>query len=304
MQILGHTAAMISHFYLGQLLAAREEGIRSVAPYDPQRADRVIQLVGHDTRTAFLTFSAHWIWMLGYPDQAVRISNEKDAHARRLGHALDLGYALTVGAYAFDYRCEPEELLERAREANRLAREQGLPALYETMVPQVEGLARLRSGHLSEAISLLRQGIENWHRLGGHSRVPYLKSALAEAMALEGDLEAALRLIDECLEQINRPGWQERLHFAEVLRLKAWILMRQGRDEEAESPLRASIEWAREQQAKSWELRSSTTLAQLLLERSQRDAAREVLAPIYNWFTEGFDTHDLRAARTLLDSLR
>jgi predicted ATPase len=123
-------------------------------------------------------------------------------------------------------------------------------------------------------------------------------------MALEGDLEAALRLIDECLEQINRPGWQERLHFAEVLRLKAWILMRQGRDEEAESPLRASIEWAREQQAKSWELRSSTTLAQLLLERSQRDAAREVLAPIYNWFTEGFDTHDLRAARTLLDSLR
>ena len=305
MQILGHTAAMISHFYLGQLLAAREHGNRSVAAVRSRStADRVMQLTGHDTRTVFLDLSAHWTWMLGYPDQAMRISNEKDAHARRLGHALNLGYALTVGAYAFDYRCEPEQLLERAREADRLAREQGIPTLYETMVPQVEGLARLRSRQLSESISLLRQGIENWNRLGGHTRVPYLKSALAEALALQGDLDAALEMIGESLEQIERPGWQERLHLAEVLRLKGWMLMRQGRGEEAETPLRASIDWARQQQAKSWELRSSTTLAQLLLERGRRDAAREVLAPIYDWFTEGFDTHDLMAARALLESLR
>ena len=134
--------------------------------------------------------------------------------------------------------------------------------------------------------------------VGGHSRVPYLKSALAEALALQGDLDAALDLIDECLEQIERPGWQERSHLAEVLRLKGWMLMRQGRGEEAETQLRASIDWARQQQAKSWELRSSTTLAELLVERGQRDAARELLAPIYDWFTEGFDTHDLEAART------
>jgi tetratricopeptide (TPR) repeat protein len=303
MQILGHTAAMISHSYLGQLLAARKHGNRSVAEYDLQHADRVMQLAGHDTRTVFLTWSAHWTWMLGYPDQAVRISDEKDAYARRLGHAFNLGYALTVGAYAFDYRCEPERLIERAREADLLAREQGLPALYETMVPQVEGLARLRSGQLSESIFLLRQGIENWHRLGGHSRVPYLKSALAEALALQGDLDAGLQLVGESLEQIERPGWQERFHLAEVLRLKGWMLMRRGRVEEAETSLRASIDWARQQQAKSWELRSSTTLAQLLLERGHRDAAREVLEPIYNWFTEGFDTHDLKAARSLVESL-
>jgi tetratricopeptide (TPR) repeat protein len=303
MQILGHTANMISHVYLGQLLAAREHGNRSVAAYDVQHGHRVMQLVGNDTRTSFLTFSAHWTWMLGYPDQAMRISDEKDAHARRLGHSLNLGYALTVGAYAFDYRCEPEKLLGRAREAGRLAREQGIPTLFETMVPQVEGLARLRSRHLSEAIYLLRQGIENWNRLGGHTRVPYLKSALAEALALQGDLDAGLQLIDESLEQIERPGWQERLHLAEVLRLKGWMLMRRGRGEEAETSLRASIDWARRQQAKSWELRSSTTLAQLLLERGHRDAAREVLEPIYNWFTEGFDTHDLKAAGTLVESL-
>ena len=204
--ILGHTAAMISHFYLGELLAAREHGERGLTLYDPRRADRWLQLTGHDARTVFIGWSAHWNWMLGYPDRAVELSDEEDAHARRLGHGLDLGYALTVGAYVFDYRCEPERLLECVREADRVAREQSIPILYEVMVPQVEGLARLRSGQLSEATSSLRRGLEAWNQRGGHSRVPYLKSALAEAMALQSDLDAALALIEECLEQIERPG--------------------------------------------------------------------------------------------------
>jgi predicted ATPase len=110
-------------------------------------------------------------------------------------------------------------------------------------------------------------------------------------------------MIDECLEQIERPGWQERSHLAEVLRLKGWMLMRRGRLAEAETQLRASIDWARQQQARSWELRSATTLAELLAERGQRYAARELLAPIYNWFTEGFDTRDLKDAKALLDAL-
>ena len=92
-------------------------------------------------------------------------------------------------------------------------------------------------------------------------------------------------------------------HLAEVLRLKGWMLMRRGQGEEAEIPLRAAIDWARQQHAKSWELRASTTLAALLVERGQRDAARAELAPIYGWFTEGFDTHDLETARRLLDVL-
>jgi predicted ATPase len=233
----------------------------------------------------------------------VELSDEKDAHARRLGHAFNLGFALTLGAYAFDYRCEPERLFERIAEADRLEREQSVPFHNQVMVPQVEGLARLRNGQLPESISLLRRGIENWNKLGGHSRVPYLKSALAEAVALHGNLDAALAMIDECLEQIERPGWQERSHLAEVLRLKGWMQMRRGRGEEAEVQLRTSIDFARRQQAKSWELRSSTTLARLLAERGQRGAARELLAPAYDWFTEGFDTHDLKAARELLEEL-
>jgi len=303
LQIFGHRANMISNFYLGQLLKAREQGDRVLALYDPQRAERFMQLTGHDVRTAVGIYCAHWTWMLGYPDRAVEVSDENNARARKLGHPFNLGYALTLGAYAFDYRREPDPLLERVGEADRLAREQSVPFVAQVLVPQAEGLGRLRSGQLSESISLLRRAIANWIGVGGHVVNPYVKSALAEALALQGDPDTALNLIDESLEQIERPGWQERWHLAEVLRLKGWMLMRQGRSEDAEAHLRASIDWARQQQAKSWELRSSTTLAELLVACGRRDAARELLAPIYGWFTEGFDTKDLTEAKALLEAL-
>jgi class 3 adenylate cyclase len=304
LRIFGHGAAMISHFYLGELVAARDHGDDILGLYDVQQAGRWMEVTAHDLKTLVGVWSCQWTWMLGYPDQAVRLSDEKDAHARRLGDAFNLGFALTLGAYAFDYRCEPARLLERIREVERLERERSVPFMNQVMVPQAEGLAQLRGGLLSESVASLRRGLENWNARHGHSRVPYLKSALAEALALQGNLDAALQTVDECLEQIARPGWEERSHLAEVLRLKGWMLMRRHQWEEAEMPLREAIAWARQQQAKSWELRASTTLAELLLHRGQRDRAREAIAPVYNWFTEGFDTHDLVTARRLLDSLR
>ncbi len=141
-------------------------------------------------------------------------------------------------------------------------------------------------GQLAESIALLRRASSVWNASGGHLNVPYMKSALAEALARQGDLDAGLRLIEECLEQIERPGWNERVWLPEVLRLKGWMLMRQGNCAEAETQLRASIDCARRQEAKSWELRSSTTLAELLAADGRRDNARELLEPIYNWFTK------------------
>lgn len=301
--ILGNAAAMISYFYLGELIEARARGERVLALYDPRDAARWTQLTANDFKTVVGIWACHWTWMLGYPDEAVRISDEKDDYARQLGHPFNLAFALSLGAYGFDYRCEPERLLERVAEADRLEQEQSVPFLNQVMVRQAEGLARLRKGQYPEAITLLRDSLESWNRFGGHSRVPYLKSALAEAIARNGDLDLALTIIGECLEQIERPGWQERSHLAEILRLKGWMLVQQGKSEEAEVALRASIDWARQQQARSWELRSSTTLAELLVGRGQRDAARDVLEPIFNWFTEGLDTHDLKVARSVLDSL-
>ena len=166
-----------------------------------------------------------------------------------------------------------------------------------------EGLAMLRKGQLLEAISLLERGIEGWRARGGYLNLPYLKCALAEALSLQGNIEGGLRLLSECLDKIERPGWHERVWLAEILRLKGWVHMRQDRRTEAEAQLRASIECARGQQAKSWELRSSKTLAELLIKCGQRDAARQLLEPIYDWFTEGFDTLDLKEVKTLLYEL-
>ncbi len=303
LQIFGHAATMVQYFLNGRMAEARVHADLALAMYDPQRAQRWIQLTGHDLKTFVEVYACQLIWMQGYPDQAVRMSERSSAHARAVGHAFNLVWAVTFGAYVFDYRRDPQRFLERIREADRLAREQGIAFISQVSVPQATGLALLHGGSPADAIALLRQGIESWTRVGGNVRIPYLKSALAEAVALQGDFGEGLRLVDECLEQIERPGWQEREWLAEVLRIKGSILMRQDRDEEAEAQFRASIECAREQQAKSWELRSSTALAALLAKRRQRDAARELLAPIYGWFTEGFDSKDLIEAKALLQEL-
>ena len=133
--------------------------------------------------------------------------------------------------------------------------------------------------------------------------MPFIKSALAEALALQGELGAGLALIEEALVQIERPGWQERSHLAEVLRLKGWMLQRQGRGDEAEAALQASLAWAREQRALSWQLRSATTLAGLWQSQGRFDSAQQLLAPILAAVTEGFETRDLLAAKALLDEL-
>lgn len=303
LKMFGHATAMVQYFLHGDLLESRAETDKALALHDPRRSQRWIQLTGHDLRTFVEVYACQLIWMLGYPEQAERMSETSTAHARADGHAFGLVWALTFSAYVFAYRREPARFMERVDEADRLAREQGLAFISEVSAPQARGIAALQNGEFSDAIVLLRRGLERWTRTGGNVRVPFVKSALAEAVARQGNLDAALELIDECLAQIDRQSGQERLWLAEVLRLKGWMLMRQERYDEAESQLRASIDCAHSQHAKSWELRGATTLAGLLATQGRRDEARAILAPVYAWFTEGFGTKDLTEAKALLDEL-
>jgi predicted ATPase len=126
---------------------------------------------------------------------------------------------------------------------------------------------------------------------------------LAEGLALSGDSEGGLRLIEESLAQIARPGWEERLHLAEVLRLKGWMLVLQGDLDGAEQNYLASLDWARQQQAKSWELRTATSLARLWQQQGKQEEAHRMLSEIYGWFAEGFDTKDLQEAKALIEEL-
>ena len=303
LRISGHATAMVQHFLSGQLVESRDQTDRALSLYDPQHAERWIALTGHDLRTFVKVYACQMYWMLGFPDRANRLSEESVSHAQAHGHAFNLVWALTFSAYVFAYRRDTDRFLERINEADRLAREQGISFIYEVSVPQALGVAALQNGQPHEAITLLRQGIERWNEIGGNVRVPFLKSALAEAVALAGDPDTALGIVEECLKQIERPAWQERLWLAEVLRIKGWILMGRGREEEAEVQLRAAIGCAKQQQAKAWELRAAATLATLMHKRGECEAARLLLSPLCEWFTEGADTKDLVEARELLERL-
>jgi hypothetical protein len=133
--------------------------------------------------------------------------------------------------------------------------------------------------------------------------LPNLKALLAEGMALTGDLHNALHLIDEQIVQVERPGWEERLHYAEILRLKGWMLSLKGDLEGAEWNFLASLDWARRQEAKMWELRTSTSLGRLWQSQGKRRDAYALLAPVYLWFTEGFGAKDLQDAKAFLAEL-
>jgi class 3 adenylate cyclase/tetratricopeptide (TPR) repeat protein len=303
MRIISHATAMVQCFLNGRLSESRAQADQALALYDPGSAERWIEMTGHDLRTFVEVYTCQLIWIMGYPEQARKMSDESSRHAHGDGHAFNLVWALTFSSYVFAYRREPDLFMERVGEADRVAREQGLAFIHEVSVPQARGIAELQNGRPAEAIALLRQGIERWTRTGGNVRIPLVKSALAVAVGLEGDTKTALELIDECIAQIELPHGQERLWLAEVLRSKGSILLNAGRTEEAEAQLRASIDCARQQQAKSWELRSATLLARLLAQRGDCAGARDLLSPVYEWFTEGADTKDLIEAGELLKRL-
>jgi predicted ATPase len=142
-----------------------------------------------------------------------------------------------------------------------------------------------------------------WEASGGKVSRPNIIYFLAEAVALTGGLDDALHLIDEAIAQVERPGWEERMTYAELLRLNGWMLSLKGDLEGAEQNFLASLDWARRQQAKSWELRTSVSLARLWQSQGKRQDAYQLLAPGYDWFTEGFDTNDLLEAKALLAEL-
>ncbi len=303
LKIFGPAAAMVTHFLLGQLREAQTHADRVLTLYDPQRAEQWIQLAGHDLKTFVGVYSCQWIWMQGDYHRALEISDESCAHACAVGHAFNHVWSLTYTAYLFAYGRDPERLLARLDLADRLAQEQGLTFFNQVSIPQAIGAGLLQQGPTQDAMALLRRGIADWANAGGGVRIPYLKSVLAQALAQAGDLAEAMRLIDECIEQIERPAYQERIWLAEVLRIKGWLMMRLGRDLEAEQHLRAAIDCARRQGTMSWELRSAVLLAGLLAEQGKHEAARGVLAPIQIRLAASPVTKDLEEARALLERL-
>jgi predicted ATPase len=152
-------------------------------------------------------------------------------------------------------------------------------------------------------MALLEKGLALWEAGVGRTGTPCWRSILAEGMAQLGDLDGALHLIDEVIAEIERPDREERWYYAETLRIRGWLLSLRGDPEGAERAYLASLDWARTQQAKSWELRTATSYARLMREQGRVGEARDLLAAVYDWFTEGFATKDLMDAKALLEEL-
>jgi class 3 adenylate cyclase/predicted ATPase len=299
--INAHRSLLASYFWLGDLVAAARHGDIVRQTYDAEAHRHIADETNNDPLTMEGIYASHYLWMLGYPDQARTKCDKKDAHARERNHPFDLGFALTLGCHAFDYCGDPAPLLMRALDAKRVGDEHRIRLMSETMAEIVRGVALLRGGRISDSIRTLDESIGKLSATGHSIYVTYLRAVQADAMARVGDLTGALALLDKSLMRIEKQ--QERVHLAEVLRLKGWVLQQQGHLGDAEQHLRAAIAFAREQSARSWELRASTTLARLLLLQDRKSDAHALLQPIYDWFTEGFDTADLRDARALLAEL-
>ncbi len=303
LMIAGHARACVCYSWAGQFTHVLEHADRVLNLYDSDKHRHLADILNQDPKTLASMFGSISTWMLGYPDRALRLNDEKDAHARRRGHPFDLGIALTTGAHEFDHRHDHKDLRERAQQCERLGRENSLPVLWALFARVSYGLALIREGKVAEGIASLKAGVAFREASGGKSRNPVIRAFLAEAMALTGDLDNALQLIDEQIVQIERPGWEERLAYPEILRLKGWMFSLKGDFAGAERNFLASLDWARRQQAKMWELRTSTSLARLWQSQGKRQGAYKLLAPVYGWFTEGFDTKDLMEAKALLDEL-
>ena len=163
------------------------------------------------------------------------------------------------------------------------------------------GWVKVRNGDVMEGMSLLRSGLAAYRATGAEAWPPHHCVLLARACELAGQIEEAMALLVDALRIIESTG--ERWLEAELYRHKGELLLRQGHHEAAEDLYRKALSIAREQEAKLWELRAATSLAQLWGDQGRREEARDLLAPVYSWFTEGFDTPDLKDAKALLDKL-
>jgi predicted ATPase len=264
--------------------------------YDPEKhASHRFVYGSHDPGACALLLGAWAEWLLGYPETALASIADALSLAKRIAHPFTLGLVLTFYAVLHLNRREPERALSLAEAVEALAAEQRLSLPFEPGM--VHGAALVRHGAAEEAITRIREGVT---KSTGPGR-PFGLAFLAEGLVWRGDRTAAVAALKEGL-QLTRTtgehGWDAELH-----RLAGTLLLAENKLIEGEASLQQAIRIAQAQQAKSLELRAVRDLARLWGEQGRRTEARDLVAPVYSWFTEGFDTADLKEAKALLDQL-
>ena len=257
---------------------------------------------GQDVRVAILSSRAINLWMLGYPEAALADSDQALADAREIGQAATLMYALGHAAWIPLLRGNYKAVNSLVKEVVALAEEKGVSSQWKGNGMISQGCVLALTG-AARAIEMQSAGIAAWRSTGATAWVPWHRAYLAKAHAELGQFDDAWRCIAEAIRAVETTD--ERLWEAEINRVAGGIaLMSPEQDAaKAEAYFTRALNVARQQKAKSWELRAAMSMARLWRDQGKRDEARELLAPVYGWFTEGFDTLDLKEAKTLLEEL-
>ena len=287
---------------MGEVAQAREHFAQCVALYDSQQHRTLAFAYGQDPGVAALVNDAWALWTLGYPDQALQRSHEACALAEGLAHPHTLAYAFAHLALFHQYRQDREEARRHAEAATRVSREQGFPFwLGAGLIFQ--GWARTTRHQLAEQIPSMHEGMALYRATDAALWLPYFLTLLAEAYGAASQPDAGLRLLDEAHTVMD--STQERFYEAEVHRVQGELVLAQAVDQhaQAETCFQHALDIARRQQAKAWELRAAMSLARLWQQQGKRAEAQALLAEVYGWFTEGFDTADLQEAKALLEEL-
>ena len=298
-------------YCLGAFAAGRAHVEQGLALYDPQTHHPSVSDAVHDPEAVGHCVAAGALWHLGYPEQARQHLDAALTRAQELAHPFTLAqvfYSATMFALV---RREVPVAGERADALITLATAQGFPfQLAGGML--CRGRVLIEQGRQAEGIQQIRQSLAAHRATGAEAGQPYALAFLARAYGQEGQGDKGQQVLDEALTLVHRTG--ERCYEAELYRLKGELLLQGGirptaqgtepKVAEAEQRFRQALAVARRQQAKALELRAVMSLGRLWQQQGKHAAARELLAPIYGWFTEGFDTADLQEAKALLEELR
>jgi predicted ATPase len=295
-----HMAQGTIALLLGDLMTARRHLEQAIALYDVQHHHSHALRYSVDPGVISLSRMSWVLWLLGYPDQALRRSQDTLALAQTRAHPHSLASALFFAAMFHQFRREASAAQELAAATVSLATKQGM-ALELVRGTFLQGWALSTQGRGADGLVQMRQGLTDYQATGTMLDLPWYLGALAEAYGSTNRIDAGLDTIAEALTIADKAGYYE----AELYRLKGELLRQHTVSNvfQVEACLQQALDIACRQQAKSLELRAAMSLARLWQQQGKRTAARELLAPIYGWFSEGFETADLQEAKALLGQL-
>jgi predicted ATPase len=304
-----HSALGATLFHLGEPVAARTQVEQGLRAYDRHQQEALSLQYGQDPGVMCLHYARVALQVLGYPDQALARSQEVVALAEALSHPFILVHELAGNASFYQLRREGRTAQAWAEAVIDLVAEHGFSPLWGAYGTFVRGWALSGQGQAEEGIAYMRRALDVYQTLGFHLWRPCDLGLLAEALGKAGGAQEGLAVLGEALATARRTG--KRLYDAELYRLKGELTLEPLESEapspeaeaEAEACFLKAIETARQQGAKLFELRAVMSLGRLHMRQGRQAEARIELAEIYGWFTEGFDTQDLREARALLETL-